>query len=359
MKSKKRFVGLFISAVVSLSVLSGCGDKNSMSRQDQVSSESSSSKQTTVSTTTTNLTTTTTTTTASTTSATAPAVDNEPKTLMQPMAHTEKIQVGEKFAKARQKADEIEKRFGIRLFVGNEVKNAEEFFGSMNLVSAENDADDYTINYYLERLDFLKEQLERYPKGFFDHFRSDDGKKGLYIAVTTGNIYSNGDKSAGATTHGEDWYAITMNMYSLSDNSAFNHELWHATEFLIFNKHSIDTSKWDALNPSGFSYGGSFHEHVTNVEVSDDTLLSVAASDNIKYDVPYFAFDYSRMSFYEDRATLIETVFSWSFDDKKGKKNGLAEMNKYPHIKAKLDMLAQWAKLEFGYAYWEEIVKDL
>ena len=65
------------------------------------------------------------------------------------------------------------------------------------------------------------------------------------------------------------------------------------------------------------------------------------------------------MSFYEDRATLIETVFSWSFDDKSGKKNGLAEMNKYPHIKAKLDMLAQWAKLEFGYAYWEEIVKDL
>ena len=79
-----------------------------------------------------------------------------------------------------------------------------------------------------------------------------------------------------------------------------------------------------------------------NVTVSDDTLLSISESDNIRYDVPYFWEDYSKVYAVEDRATVIETVFKWSFDGQAAPKNGLTEINKYPHIKAKLDLLGKW-----------------
>jgi len=49
--------------------------------------------------------------------------------------------------------------------------------------------------------------------------------------------------------------------------------------------------------------------------------------------------------------TVIETVFKWSFDGQGAPKNGLTEINKYPHIKAKLDLLREWSKKEFGYVY--------
>lgn len=37
-------------------------------------------------------------------------------------------------------------------------------------------------------------------------------------------------------------------------------------------------------------------------------------------------------------------------------KKGFAEINKYPHIKAKIDFLGEVSKKEFGYVYWEKMI---
>lgn len=345
--------------IMAISGLTACGDSSltadcSKTESSNSMTESSSSAQTTISETQT--TTTEVTTSAATTTTQVPETNIQPKTNQSPLPHNEQIQVGEKFAEVRKKADEIEIQFGIRVLVGSEVKNIQQDVKTYSIRSADDDMDSDTVRFHIEQLERIQNQLARYPKGFFDHFRSKDGNCGLRIALTSG-IVSESVSPAAITFHEGEWYNIAVNCISLFDNGTLNHEMWHAVEFLIDSQTPLDTSKWDKLNPAGFTYSRDYADHAQNVTVSDDTLLSISESDNIRYDVPYFVEDYSKVYAVEDRATVIETVFKWSFDGQDAPKNGLTEINKYPHIKAKLDLLGEWSKKEFGYVYWEEIIK--
>ena len=112
------------------------------------------------------------------------------------------------------------------------------------------------------------------------------------------------------------------------------------------------------MNPSGFDYTQDFDAYMT-APVTRPEIFSY--EENADKTLPYFLSSYSRVTPMEDRATLVEELFKWEFDDDSYTsyhQNDVKFYKDYPHLKAKLDYLAKWTKQEFGYVYWEETLKN-
>ena len=69
-------------------------------------------------------------------------------------------------------------------------------------------------------------------------------------------------------------------------------------------------------------------------------------------DDPYFARNYSLVGDNEDRATLIELLYNRSLADTPAE--SAEAMRAYPHLRAKLDFMAERVREFFGTVYWEE-----
>ena len=277
----------------------------------------------------------------------------------------EPVKSGTEFRKVREEADKVEDEFGVRILIGNEVMNSE---GQTQYIfhSTEEDADSYTVNYELDNVKELRKTLALYPRGFFSHFKT-NGKCGLRIALVLYLESQEGSQfSAGGVAYNTGaWYDIAINSTAMSETgSSLHHEIWHSVESLV-NKHygEIKLAEWNRLNPEGFEYTDSFEAYAENPgpKEGEPLLYNVIYDDDKDYDLPYFIYDYSMINPREDRATLVEQMFRWDYDEKL---EGVrmfdeTELRKYPHLRAKLDFIANWSKQEFGYVYWEKMLRNM
>ena len=272
-------------------------------------------------------------------------------------------EVGECFSEIRAEADKIEKEFGVRILVGNEVKNSE---GASSYTFATTEInDDYIIRRELENVQNLRKQLALYPEGFFSHFKSENGQCGLRIALVRelrSDDYTSFSAGGVAYTTGG-WYDIAILSNRISDTDpALHHEIWHSVEYLISNNYgSINEADWAKFDPDGFEYSYDFDDYAENFgsDNTSPTIYSIPENSDTQYSFPYFISDYSMTTPYEDRATIIEYLFLREYDASIGgiRSVDLDELKKFTHIKTKLDFLANWSKQEFGCVYWEEMLK--
>ena len=110
---------------------------------------------------------------------------------------------------------------------------------------------------------------------------------------------------------------------------------------------------WEALNPPGFEYSMDFDRYFEGNSL--DEYLMYYGDDR---DGVYFIGSYSTVTAKEDRATVVETLFS-AGDIKEfypGWDSYYQMVCSYPHLKAKLDEMAKWTEKVFGCVYWEEML---
>ena len=281
-----------------------------------------------------------------------------------PAKAEDSYKVGEKFKEVREAADKIEQKYGVRILVGNEVKLSER--SAQYIFETREELDDpYVIEdelYYLSELDKL---LGFYPKGFFDHFKTENGSFGLRLSLVNSlknDEFTDFEAGGIAFTSGL-WYDIAIKTTMLgSKDASLHHEMWHSVENILNSKGLFDEFAWDEFNPEGFTYTSDFDKYATDAEFNE-TLLEYALTNKTgNTDDVYFVSSYSTVTAMEDRATLIEQVTSieWDYDnDLSDYLFGTENMAKYPHLKAKLDFLAELSKKEFGCVYWENIEKEL
>ena len=278
------------------------------------------------------------------------------KTEVKEFTKNEPVSVGKKYRAVRNKADELEKEFGIRILVGNEVKSA-EYGSSYKLISSEKYIDSETEIY---NLNDLRNTLAAYPKDFFKHFKLSNGEFGLRISLVD-HLQSEENTSfvaAGVAYQSGAWYDIAFQSSYCWDPTMMHHEIWHQVERLNNKTQSINEDEWSKLNPQKFKYIRDFDKYATKGADLTYTMPAVWETE-VDYSIPYFARDYSLVTPMEDRATLIERLFNYdgSWNEDNQPVDAVEEMNKFPHIKAKLDFLAEISKNVFGYVYWEEMLK--
>ena len=281
-----------------------------------------------------------------------------------PNTQSQTYEVGEKFKEVREAADKIEQKYGIRILVGNEVKLSEKS-SQYIFVTREENEDPYTVEDELYYLNELDKQLSFYPDDFFEHFKSKTGKFGLRLSLVDSlknDEFTDFTAGGIAFTSGL-WYDIAIKTTMLgAKDAALHHEMWHTVENLLEAHGLFDESAWYVFNPDDFIYTSDFDKYATDAEFNESLLEYALSNRTGNTDDVYFVSSYSTVTAMEDRATLIEQVTSieWDYDnDYADYLFGTKNISKYPHLKAKLDFLAELSKKEFGYVYWESIEKAL
>ena len=267
-------------------------------------------------------------------------------------------QVGENYKKVRQYADELEKEFGIRILVGNEIKNMET--GSGYLLDS---VEDYDYNTPVDEINNLKNMavtLRMYPDDFFEHFKASNGKCGLRIGLCESlqNESYSSFTAGGVAFETGGWHNIVLQHNAFgSFSTSLHHELLHSVEEIVSKKYPLNAEEWLALDPPGFSYTADFDAYASSYTERSDIISYMNDADK---SLPYFISTYSLVTPMEDRATLIENLFTWAYDQDTDTYhlNDVEFYKDYPHLKAKIDYLANWTKQEFGYVYWEEVLKN-
>ena len=260
----------------------------------------------------------------------------------------------------RQKADAMERDFDLTVLIGDQVLDYQDGSG-YNFVSLEDPeyfTEDITpVEETDALLDMLRRGLEEYPENFFSQFKNSRGQGGLRIMLVRDLLNPEGDFLAGGVAYKTGaWYNVAIAVGNMNDTNTVHHELWHAAEsridkedFRIFSYES-----WSALNPDGFDYSDDLDHYYENEELFD--YIIPWDYDASKYGDVWFAEMYSTVTACEDRATLIETLTSEFYDPAAtgyaDPRDWIAQM---PHLKAKLDYMAEQSERVFGCGYWETI----
>ena len=267
-----------------------------------------------------------------------------------------RYEVGAGYKTVKAEAEKIEKEFGVRILVGDEVFNAEVNAG-FKFHSTESYID---ASEMITTLHELRTILSEYPQGFFAHFKMKNNKFGLRISLVEEleSVDYDSFSAAGVAYQTGPWYEIAVEHFYINDHTVLHHEMWHIVEDLVSAKYPLDESAWKKLNPAGHSYTHDFDGYATNTITDLNTLSQALMTESPNYKTIYFARDYSHVTPMEDRATLIEALFTWSCGWNTVN-DPISEMYSYPHLKAKLDYLANYSKQEFGYVYWEEMLQSM
>ena len=253
---------------------------------------------------------------------------------------------------ARRLADSIEKKYGIRILIGDEVLDIEPYGAELTSVQAEEGqltTDDISGGTVIA-LKKLDARLQVYPKDFFGGFRDEYGEGGLAVLLPKSIRLNDGVMAAGVTSQHGKWYTV-----SLETAGALHHELWHAVEARISsedgNAFSGDgVAAWNALLPQGFAYSAG----------TGGPTNSSYARDTGEPEKAWFADPYGCTNELEDRATLIEWLFDgYSSYQRIGTERKLnwELLPLMPHIQAKIDFMAKRVKKAFGAVYWEQIMQ--
>ena len=216
--------------------------------------------------------------------------------------------------------------------ISDKIDFYQEYYGvTINLEDNPNNlSNDYQIvkatnnNDITEALDELEYYFLVFNQEFFSRF-STHGMAGLNIyfasSISSGNHGSSESAEiVGLYLNKDNKYNIVICINSNEDilNIIF-HETFHAIEAYL-RAFNVTFSRWNSLNPSGFTY--------TNVYYTNMTFSDVYGYNNNANEI-YFVDNYARSSEMEDRARTFEQV-------------GLrTNLTNYPHLNAKVNYLKQ------------------
>lgn len=244
-------------------------------------------------------------------------------------------------------ADTIAKSYNVGIILGDDSLKI-DYGGVFEPVST--DEADSEMSIY-RTLMLLEDTLALYPEGFFDKFY-EDGMNGLTFALVLSMRADEYIQAAAglAMIRDEDHYiALDVSKFDADPEAAvIVHELWHSTENQIERKdpEAFDDGIWNTLNPADFGYIDSFDD-VTNAATEYDKYVLEQGSDD-----PYFTRRYGMYTPGEDRATLIEGLFSGQLAPTPAESVRVINES-CPHLKAKLDYMAERMRNCMGVVSWE------
>ena len=231
-------------------------------------------------------------------------------------------------AEVRAQADKLEKKYGIEILMGQQTAAA---CGHSQYTVAVNEDPDQ-IRGALEVLDAV---LAMYPNGFLEQFRNGAGEGGISFCLT-GSI-KGGMAPVGFAQPCRDRYELVLDITALEDlDRTAHHELWHAIEMYL-STDTFQTDAWNAANPEGFSYYGSYDNGY--LRLTQWTFTGGSGTDS------FFTEPYARINGREDRACIMEGVMT-----------GLGDtISTIPALQAKLRIMAQAIRDGFDSTGWTDV----
>lgn len=188
----------------------------------------------------------------------------------------------------RERADALEETYGVRILMGEQIVSPCGDY-------AQTAEDPTAIDGALTQLEAA---LSQYPSGFAAQFRNGIREEGLYICLT-GRI--EGElMPVGQTRRTGQRYDLAIDITADGIDRTFHHEMWHAIEMKL-STDSFAHPQWDACNPSGFHYYGSYDSGYGASQEYTVAQSGAAAS---------FIDAYAKINGTEDRARLMESVMS-------------------------------------------------
>ena len=244
-------------------------------------------------------------------------------------------EVSETYRSARDRADALEEKFGIRVLINEEINDIPE--NKVHGFTELRDSPEDIIGY----LDLLEQRLSAYPEGFFKRFQLPEGG-GLRFVLCSNirpkDMINGHFNTVGFTWETGAWINIVYSAPKLHWNPpTIDHEIWHAAEYLVKRRFTLDEAAWKALDPKGFKYSESYRDYVNGAADNSYTLAGEEEA--------YFVSGYGKVNSDEDRATLIEETARTSYEEVIG----------HPRLAAKLRFLEDWIEPYFGYVYFKEL----
>lgn len=221
-------------------------------------------------------------------------------------------------------AKELGDRFGVEILLGEQVLPVCSH-SSFTVSACEDPA---AIR---AALDTLEAELAKYPAGFFAQLKNSAGKGGLKLCLT--GPVKGGVSPVGFTQKCRHSYEAVLDITAGDLAATVHHELWHVIEMHL-STDSFRADTWNACNPEGFAYYGSYDKGY-----KDLTKWTLTGSGE-----PHFADSYSCISALEDRAQLMALVMTGG------------TLKDAPMLKAKLQLMAQAIRDGFDPAGWTDVL---
>lgn len=253
--------------------------------------------------------------------------------------------LSEKLIPLREKADELEKKYSIKIDIGEPCCNVIGGYAIAPLtdyIKVEN------------ALNVLEEQLEKYPKDFFKEFIY-DGYKGLNIYLSSqikGVSEETLDVAGGFQNVYNDYMIMVIDANSSYDlKVTFNHELSHSIEDKIWDKLSwnddycLDDFKWNQFNPTDSVHASCYTYTYEQFGYAEDLKYAYDYSYELTQDT-YFVDSYSMTMPTEDRARLFEEVMTGRYG---------IDLDNAPKLQAKLNYYAKCIRMVFDSTNWENV----
>ena len=248
------------------------------------------------------------------------------------------VELPEKMAEVRARADELEETYGITILLSNQCKLAASYC-EYPIVTTDGAGLKDEVGAIREALKWLEEVLKRYPENFFRQFRNEAGERGLLVLLV--EDIKPGSNVIGVSYGMGQWYPIAVDITSGQVRSTYYHEIWHATENRIGDvaESALDLAAWEDLNPAGFRYSGYTDDYMGDTQY---TFFYGNPGEEV-----YFVDPYGKTKGQEDRARLMEYVMATEWDAKM--------MLEHPVLKAKLQLLCDAIRQSFDTEDWEKL----
>lgn len=257
-------------------------------------------------------------------------------------------EVRPELAPLRERADELEERFGVAIRIGEECANVLGGYAITPLT-------DYAK--VKEALDVLETELSKYPDRFFTQIKTEEltGNAfylaGMLLGVEDGSL---GTAGGFQCEYDGKWLIVIDCEVPYSMQSTIHHELFHSIEdYMSFASDTEgglypDEEEWQALNPPLEKYGDCYTYSYDEFGYEENYGLLYDTQFYAGEDVSgaYFVDSYCMTFPWEDRARLFESVMCDFYS---------VDFEAAPHLKAKLDYMADCIRKTFDTTGWTEV----
>lgn len=207
------------------------------------------------------------------------------------------LPVAESLQEARQQADVLEQRYGVRILLSSQCREAAEL-SSYPITLSDTMDTETELNGVRAVLAAMDRSFALYPEGFLAQFRNRAGEGGLCFLLVA---HIDSDYGVvGCTYDSADWQYIALDVQAdYMREGTVCHEIWHATENEILSRDytSFNWDDWNALNPAGFTYwndSGDYDRYDARWTMFDN-------GEGV-----YFVDSYAKLAAQEDRARIME-----------------------------------------------------
>lgn len=207
------------------------------------------------------------------------------------------LPVAESLQEARQQADVLEQRYGVRILLSSQCREAAAL-SSYPITLSDTMDTEAELNGVRAVLAAMDRSFALYPEGFLAQFRNRAGEGGLCFLLVA---HIDSDYGVvGCTYDSADWQYIALDVQAdYMREGTVCHEIWHATENEILSRDytTFNWDDWNALNPAGFTYwndSGDYDRYDARWTMFDN-------SEGV-----YFVDSYAKLAAQEDRARIME-----------------------------------------------------